>query len=114
MHREESLLNGLSNFNEWMSIFRTKSFSAMKHIFILMALLNVEMPHLGFREPTYDCEKQMHSQSVTVWTEGLIGSYFFENEGGQAVNVTGARYRERITQFFLPKLDDIVTDDMWF
>ncbi|KYN44295.1 hypothetical protein ALC56_01266 [Trachymyrmex septentrionalis] len=59
----------------------------------------------------------MHPQRVTVWcgfwAGGIIGPYFFENEAGQAVTVTGARYRYMITQFFLPKLDDIDVANMW-
>ena len=42
----------------------------------------------------------------------IIGLYFFENEAGQAATVN--RYRDRITQFFLPKLDDIDVANMWF
>ena len=63
-------------------------------------------------------EKQMHPQRVAVWcgfwAEGVIGPYFFENEAGQAATVNGARYRDAITRFFLPKLDDIYVADMWF
>ena len=63
-------------------------------------------------------EKQMHPQRVTVWREfwtgGIIGPYFFENDARQAATVNGARYRDTITQFFLPKLDDINVADMWF
>lgn len=40
-------------------------------------------------------EKQMNPQCVTLWCEfwtgGIIGPYFFENETGQAVNITGAQ-----------------------
>ena len=39
---------------------------------------------------------------------------FFENEAGQAATVNGARYRDVITRFFLPKLDNIDVVDMWF
>ena len=35
-------------------------------------------------------EKKMHPQRVTVWCGFRAGPYFFENEAGQAVNVTGA------------------------
>ena len=35
-------------------------------------------------------------------------------ERGQAATVNGARYRDTITQFFLPKLDDIDVADTWF
>ncbi|KAK9872165.1 hypothetical protein WA026_016219 [Henosepilachna vigintioctopunctata] len=49
-------------------------------------------------------EKQMHPQCVTVlrgfWAGGIIGPYFFGNEAGQAVNVTGDRYRDMVAQLF--------------
>ena len=67
--------------------------------------------------PRVISEKQMHSQRVTIWcgfwAGGIIGPYFFENEADQAVTVND-RYRDMITQFFLPKLDDINVANMWF
>ena len=63
-------------------------------------------------------EKQTHPQRVTVWCGfwpgGVIGPYFFENETGRAATVNGARYRDTITQFFPPKLDDIDVADTCF
>ena len=44
----------------------------------------------------------------------IIGPYFFENDADQAATVNGVRYRDMITQFFLPKLDDINVANMWF
>ena len=44
----------------------------------------------------------------------VIGPYFFENEAGEAVTITGARYLDMISQFFLSKLDDIDVTNMWF
>lgn len=68
--------------------------------------------------PRVMVEKPMHPQRVTVWcglwAGGIIGPYFFENEAGQAVTVTGVRYREMITTFLWPELDDMNVDDMWF
>ena len=63
-------------------------------------------------------KKEMYPQRVTIWcgfwAGGIIGPYFFENEAGQAATVNGARYRDVITRFFLPKLDNIDVVDMWF
>ena len=60
----------------------------------------------------------MHPQRVSVWrgfwAGGIVGPYFFENEAGQAATVNGARYRDTITRFFLPKLDDIDAADTCF
>ena len=72
----------------------------------------------GSEKPRVISEKQMHPQRVIVWcgfwAEGIVGLYFFENEAGQAATVNGARYRDTITRFFLPKFDDIDVADMWF
>ncbi|XP_075150474.1 uncharacterized protein LOC142224574 [Haematobia irritans] len=60
----------------------------------------------------------MHPQRVTVWcglwAGDIIGPYFFQNEAGQTVTVNGVRYREMITNFLWPELDDMDVDDMWF
>ena len=37
---------------------------------------------------------------------------FFENEVGQAVTVNGVRYREMITEFLGPEIEDMDLDDM--
>jgi len=53
-------------------------------------------------------EKPLHSQKVTVWCAmsalGIIGSYIFENEAGNAVTVNGDRYVEMLQNFFTPQL----------
>ncbi|XP_060851646.1 uncharacterized protein LOC132930005 [Rhopalosiphum padi] len=63
-------------------------------------------------------EKQMHSQRVTVWcgfwAGGVIGPYFFEDERGNAETVNGYRYRNMISNFLWPILDDMDTEEMWF
>ena len=43
--------------------------------------------------------KCTHNVSVWCgfWTGGIIGSYFFENEAGQAATINRARYRDMIT-----------------
>lgn len=50
------------------------------------------------------------------WTEDIIGSFFFEkffeNAVGQAITVNDARYYNN--SVFLPKLQDMNVDDMWF
>ena len=60
----------------------------------------------------------MHLLRVTVWcgfwAGGVIGPYFFEKKAGRVAIVNGARYRDAITRFFLPKFDDIDAADTWF
>lgn len=60
----------------------------------------------------------MHPEKVTVWygfwADGVIGSYFFENNVGQAITVNGERYISMITNFFWPELGNLDTNDIWF
>lgn len=61
---------------------------------------------------------ELHPKKVTVWcgfwAGGIIGPFFFENDVGEAITVNGERYRRMITDLFLPALDDMGLDDMWF
>ena len=72
----------------------------------------------GSEKPRAISEKRMHPRRVTVrrgfWPGGVVGPCFFENEAGRAATVNGARYRDAITRFFLPKLDDIDAADTRF
>ena len=68
-----------------------------------------------WEKPRVISEKQTHPQRVAVrcgfWPGGIVGPYFFGNE---AAIVNGARYRNAITRFFPPKLDDIDAADTQF
>ena len=50
----------------------------------------------------------MHRQQVTVlcgfWYGGIIGPFFFKNEQGAAVVVSGERYCAMLNEFFFQKL----------
>jgi len=69
------------------------------------------------RNPRELQERPLHSPRVTVWCAvvdfGLIGPYFFE-EDGATVTVTSDRYVEMLETFLRPKLDDVDTEDVWF
>ena len=87
----------------------------MKHIFTLMALLIAKIAVFGVQRTHVWLAKNKCTHNVLLFGadfEGRIGLYFFENETGQAATVNGARYRDMITQFFLPKLDDIDVNNM--
>jgi len=56
----------------------------------------------------------MHPQRVTVWSGGIIGPFFFENEQGAAITVNGERYHAMLNEFLLPKFEEKDTDDIWF
>lgn len=68
--------------------------------------------------PRVIVEKPLHPTRVTVWcglwAGGVIGPYFFENDRGEAVTVNGICYRNMITEFLWPIIDDMDTEDMWF
>lgn len=53
--------------------------------------------------PRLTHQKTLHSKRVTVWcalwSRGVIGPYFFEDDAGEAVTVNGPRYHEMITEF---------------
>lgn len=69
--------------------------------FHLDGFVNRQNCHIwGSENPHEIVEKKMHPQRVTVscgfWAGGIIEPYFFENEAGQAVTVTGTRYDKRV------------------
>ena len=77
------------------------------------------MCHIWAHEnPRQIVEKPLHLQKVTVWcafsANGIIGPYFFENEAGNSVTVTGERYRAMITNFLWPELNGMDVEDVWF
>ena len=60
----------------------------------------------------------MHTEKLTVWcglwSGGIIGPFFFKNDAGATVTVTGIRYRAIINQFLFLKINDIDADDICF
>lgn len=72
----------------------------------------------GTENPHVVGEKPMHPQRVTVWcgfwSGGIIGPFFFENEGGAAVTVNGERYRAMLTDYFFGEIEDEDLGDIWF
>lgn len=59
----------------------------------------------------------LHPQKATTWcalrAEGIIGSYFFENDAGHKVTANNERFRAVINEFFVPKLDVVDVKDLW-
>ena len=49
-------------------------------------------------------ERPLHPEKVTawcaLWSESMIGSYFFENDDETTVTVNSERYDHMITDFF--------------
>ena len=74
---------------------------------------SAKLPRLGFGEVSRDWRK---TNATRHRLARILARrpYFFENEAGRAATVNGARYRDAITRFFLPKLDDIDAADTRF
>ena len=89
--------------------------------------------HFGFRKFMSNCWKiHIHvSLLCEFWTGSIIESFFFGNAADRIIIVNGARYRDMIIQFFMPKLyniynytnlylykyyiiKDMNMDDIWF
>ena len=78
-----------------------------------MALLITKMAMFGIRKTHVWLTENKCTHNVSLFGAdfGQEGPYFFEND---VATVNDARYRDMITQFFLPKLDDIDMANMWF
>ncbi|GFT85723.1 putative DD41D transposase [Trichonephila clavipes] len=68
--------------------------------------------------PQVYVETPLHLEKLTVWCAlwagGIIGPYFFKNDEGHNVTVNGDRYRARITNFFIPELNNHDVQLLWF
>jgi len=58
-------------------------------------------PHELHQRPTHDPKVTVW---CAVWPRGVIGPYFFEDEGGKAITVTSQSYTEMINEFLSPNL----------
>ena len=72
----------------------------------------------GAENPHAYIEKPMHPKRVTVWcgfwSRGTIGSFFFENEQGEAVTVNNDRYRAMLNEFLFTKIEEKNIGNIWF
>lgn len=72
----------------------------------------------GTENPRILHERPLHPLRVTVWcgicAEKVIGPYFFEDTTGNAVTVTGERYRSMIQEFLVPEVEALDQQHMWF
>lgn len=63
-------------------------------------------------------ELPMHPEKLNVWcglwAGGIIGPFFFKNEANETVTTNGPRYREMISNFLIPKIEELDLGDMWF
>ena len=72
----------------------------------------------GTENPHAYIKKPMHPKRVTVWcgfwSRGIIGSFFFENEQGEAVTVNVYRYRAMLNEFLFTKIEEEDIRNIWF
>ena len=72
----------------------------------------------GSENPEIIVEKPLHPPKVTVWcalwSGGVIGPYFFEDDAGRTVTVNAERYGRMISEFFWPAIEDFDLERMWF
>ncbi|GFV71711.1 putative transposable element [Trichonephila clavipes] len=68
--------------------------------------------------PQVYVETPLHPEKLTVWCAlwvgGIIRPYFFKNDEGHNVTVSGDRYRAMITNCFIPELNDHDVQELWF
>ena len=68
--------------------------------------------------PTIIHEHPLKPRKVTAWCgmtcERIICPYFFEDDNGRTVTVTGDSYRKYIQKYLLPETRDLDMNEMWF
>ena len=96
-------------------VYRLQSFISKKSIFsekLTFLLVFSKLPYLGLRESTRGLkETSAHFTSdclCCLWSEVIIGLYFFKKEGGATIMVNGDIYRSMITNCFLYHLSVIL------
>lgn len=72
----------------------------------------------GSENPHSIVEVPLHPQKVTVWcalwSGGVIGPYFFEDDQGATVTVNSERYGRMLTDFFWHEIEGMDLADKWF
>ena len=72
----------------------------------------------GTETPHAYIEKLTYTKRVPVWCEiwsrGIIGSFFFKNEQGEAVAVNGERYGAMLNEFLFTKIEEKDIGNIWF
>lgn len=111
--------NAILNLNREENDFSSKIIMSDEAHFHLSGHVNTQnCRYWGTVNPRITHEQPLHPLKVTAWCAvyagGVIGPYFFENNVGETTTVDGARYRAMINDFFLPKLDELGLEDMWF
>lgn len=71
--------------------------------------------------PNFFIEMPLHSPRVScwagMWSRGIIGPFFFEDEQGDTVTITSDRYVQMLETQFLPSIqthDEFAAGNLWF
>ena len=71
----------------------------------------------GTENPNVYIEKPTHPKWITVWcgfwSKGIFGPFFFENEQGDDVTVTGDLYRAMLNEFLFTKIEEEDIGNIW-
>lgn len=99
--------------------FQSKIFFSDEANFYLDGFVNKQNCRIwGSEKPRPNEEQPTSTAKVTVWcaiwAKGIIGPYFFENKEGDPVVVNTSRYQHMLTSFFMPKIEVIDIEDMFF
>ena len=72
----------------------------------------------GTENPQAYIEKPTYQKRVTVWcgfwSTGIIATFFFENEQGEAVTVNDDRYWAVLNEFLFTKIEQENIGNIWF
>ena len=92
-------------------------FSDEAHFHLSGCVNKQNMRYWSDTNPRQLYERPLHSDRVTVWCAisrvGIIGPYFF-HENNRAVTVTSERYLAMIQDFFIPAINAMNLDNVWF
>ena len=68
----------------------------------------------GTENPHSYIEKPTHPKWFTVWSRGIIGPFFFENEQGESITVNGDRYRAMLNEYLFTYIEEEDIDNIRF
>ena len=80
------------------------------YVIYIWVCKQVKLSHLGHRKPAHILLKD-DPPKTSHWSRGIIGSIFFENEQGEAVN--GDRYRAMLNKFLFIKIEEDDIGNIW-